>query len=1153
MAKSKAHLFGATSLLWLLLVTPLLAQMSEGAVAYGPYNAVFLHDGTGLSKTLAAGDVLLDPGAQWSIYGWVRVTRQIIGNTEIAVIGNPELAGSRGLGTQDGKLAVYAGCNPVVRSDVALTPGSWHLVAATFTEEEAHLFVDGAEVGHGAAANGALAPLLSLAPVTSCVSEGKHFGGELGGLTLLRRALASSELAQMYSTPPDFGQVEFADGSIRWPVQTRGQAGMSSPQDPSTLPHSNAPPRAPVAQPAMSGTEALTPGEPGQWILRGGWRLQPAPKVSVAGETVSSGSYNASDWMEAIVPGTVLTTMVSRGIYPDPDYGLNNMAIPESLNKQDYWYRKEFPTPVIKDRQNLTLTFEGINYAASVWLNGKYLGEIRGAFLRGTFDVSALLKKNGMNVLAVRISPPPHPGIPHEQSIKGGPGENGGIMVLDGPTFAATEGWDWIPGVRDRDSGIWQDVTLTASGAVRVGDVQVVTTLPQHDSSEADVEIAVPLTSRARSSVRGDVHISFDDVNVTKTVTVTGNETEVRFAPSEYAQLKVKQPKLWWPNGYGEPALHMMKVWFTAGGRTLSEKQVRFGMREISYELSLLDAQGNLKRVEFSPSITKGEKVVSQSHQALRQTSLGWVASLYPGAESSPSLRALTDLKTAPYLVIRVNGVRIACKGGNWGMDDYRKRVSREHLEPFFRLHRDAHLNMIRNWMGQDTEEIFYDLADEYGLLVWNDFWDSTQNYNLEPADPALFLANAKDTILRFRNHPSIAVWCGRNEGVPPPIINEGLEKLVREVDGTRYYSASSNQVNLQNSGPYSYKPPSKFFTTLDRGFSVEVGTPSMSTLESFQHTIAPADQWPVSDAWAYHDWHQSGNGDVAPFMQEITTEFGQPTGLADFERKAQMLNYVDHRAIFEGFNAHLWAPNSGRMLWMTQPAWPSTMWQIFSSDYDTQASFYGVKVGAEPVHVQMNLPDLHAAIVNNTEKAIAGATLAVHAVRGDGTTVFEHQENVSAPAQAVTTSYLVDIGLASAKDVVFVEMELKDGQGAVLSRNFYWYAADSETYRGLNKLPQVAVTTQPVAEASSAGEAHVSVALENTGSAVAVAAKLTLLRASDGERILPAYFSDNYVSLLPGEKRVIEISYPAAQASPAAVAIRGWNILPAKAEIQAK
>ena len=130
---------------------------------------------------------------------------------------------------------------------------------------------------------------------------------------------------------------------------------------------------------------------------------------------------------------------------------------------------------------------------------------------------------------------------------------------------------------------------------------------------------------------------------------------------------------------------------------------------------------------------------------------------------------------TGTDLVIKVNGVRIAARGGNWGMDDSRKRVSVDHLEPYFRLHRDAHVNMIRDWMGQDTEESFYALADKYGLMVWNDFWESTQNYNLEAQDPQLFLANARDTILRFRHHPSIVVWCGRNEGVPQPIINEGL------------------------------------------------------------------------------------------------------------------------------------------------------------------------------------------------------------------------------------------------------------------------------------------------------------------------------------------------------------------------------------------
>jgi len=163
-------------------------------------------------------------------------------------------------------------------------------------------------------------------------------------------------------------------------------------------------------------------------------------------------------------------------------------------------------------------------------------------------------------------------------------------------------------------------------------------------------------------------------------------------------------------------------------------------------------------------------------------------------------------------------------------MDDSRKRVSREHLEPFFRLYRDANFNIIRNWMGQNTEEVFYNLADQYGQLIWNDFWATTQDYNLEPQDPDLFLKNARDSILRFRNHPSIAVWCGRNEGVPQPIISEGLANLIHTLDGTRYYSPSSNRVNLRDSGPYKYQilPPitnqSRFFGRVGRALNADPG-----------------------------------------------------------------------------------------------------------------------------------------------------------------------------------------------------------------------------------------------------------------------------------------------------------------------------------------
>jgi hypothetical protein len=615
--------------------------------------------------------------------------------------------------------------------------------------------------------------------------------------------------------------------------------------------------------------------------------------------------------------------------------------------------------------QQLTLTFEGINYRASIWLNGQPSATITGAFRRGSLRRHLSLSP-AKNVLAVRISPPPHPGIPQEQSILGGPGENGGAMALDGPTFVATEGWDWIPAIRDRDSGIWQPVILRVTHRLKLGDAQVVTTFPQsrHRNRQASTSPSRSPTSPPRH-INATLNATIEHHRRTKPspcLPARARQTHARRVPPTLLQ----HPRLWWPNGYGKPELYHLSSPHRRPTRLRRERRPLRRPRRSPTSSACFDSTGHLRRVEYTPANrdVKIHPIVDVSHDGMREiprpkpfpaaTSPGvprdrlhlHVASLTPGAETLPAIQPLTDLRAAPYLVLKVNGVRIAARGGNWGMDDSRKRVSREHLEPYFRLNRDANLNIIRNWVGQSTEETFYELADEYGMMVWNDFWESTENYNIEAEDPAALPRQRRDTIKRFRNHPSIVVWCGRNEGVPQPIINLGLDALVRTLDGTRYYSPSSNASQPAGQRPVPLSGPPLYYTTLNRGFSVETGTPSMSTLESFQSTTPKEDQWPIDDVWAYHDWHQSGNGDVAPFMAEMQAEFGAPTSLEDFERKAQMLNYVDHRAIFEGMNANLWTPNSGRLLWMTQPAWPSTMWQILSSDYDTQASFYGVKEG---------------------------------------------------------------------------------------------------------------------------------------------------------------------------------------------------------------
>jgi hypothetical protein len=1164
-ARRNTFSFVGLAMVCLLARTPgARAQIvTNDPAVYGPYSAEFLPDGEGLEKALGAHDSVLREDSAWSFYAWVKFDEAPTGFSLIAGMGAPWEEFPRYLALDAGKLVLWMGQDNILSAHVALDPAKWHFLAATFDGTDFRLYSNGAQVADGKLDAGSVSAILQMAPPMFRWPGAQHFGGKITGLTIERRALGADEIKQRFSQAPNFSIVEFEEGSKPWPIQARERIGYDAPQDPDLMPVSKAPFGKPAARSLPAYSTLLKPNGDNQWTIDGGWMLRPAPEVNADGVEISGAQYKSDDWLRATVPGTALTTFVDRGVYPDPDYGLNNLAIPESLNKQDYWYRARFTAPANISGRRLTLTFHGINYKAAVWLNGKFLGTIAGAFIRGVFDVTDILQPGDGNILAVRVSPPPHPGIPQEQSIKGGPGDNGGIMCIDGPTFMATEGWDWIPGIRDRDTGIWQPVTLTATGAVKIGDPQVVTTLPLPDTSRADVEISVPLENLSGAPVRGTLDASFDQVAVSKKdIVLAPGESIVKLTSAEFAQLTVQHPRLWWPNGYGRPELYDLKLSFTQGDEVSATKHVRFGIREITYELSLFDSTGHLRRVEFSPTDARSadKDVVDITHAGIRQIPIadaafepvsasgytdGWAASLAPGAESSSSIHILSDTGTAPYLVINVNGMRIACRGGNWGMDDARKRVSRARLEPYFRLHRDANLNIIRNWQGQSTEEAFYDLADEYGLMVWNDFWESTQNSNAEPEDPALFLANARDTILRFRNHPSIVMWCGRNEGVPQPIVNEGLADLVRTLDGTRYYSPSSNRVNLQNSGPYRYQDPAHYYTTLNLGFSVETGTPSMSTLESFRAWIPAADQWPIDDVWAYHDWHWSGNGDVAPFLAELQAEFGAATTLEDFERKAQMLNYVDHRAIFEGMNAHLWAPNSGRMLWMTQPAWPSTMWQILSSDYDTQASYYGVKKACEPVHVQLDLSDYEVDVVNTTTASLTGLTASADVFSLDNKLLLHRNGNADAGADSVTHDFKLDVAPLLGDGVVLIKLELKDASGKLLSDNLYWLGAASSSYRALNRLPPAALAVTATSGASG-DEIRVHVELRNTGSAVALANKLTLLNAADGSRILPAYFSDNYVSLLPGETRDVEVEFPASAAHGAAqLSIRGWNLAP--------
>jgi Exo-beta-D-glucosaminidase Ig-fold domain len=229
----------------------------------------------------------------------------------------------------------------------------------------------------------------------------------------------------------------------------------------------------------------------------------------------------------------------------------------------------------------------------------------------------------------------------------------------------------------------------------------------------------------------------------------------------------------------------------------------------------------------------------------------------------------------------------------------------------------------------------------------------------------------------------------------------------------------------------------------------------------------------------------------------------------------------------------------------MTQPAWPSTMWQILSSDYDTQASFYGTMKACEPVHVQLNLATYQVDVINTTTTARTGLSVGAKVYSLANALLFQATERKDVGADSSIGSLRLDLAPYLAQGMVIVELELQDAAGKVVSQNLYWLGAKSSSYRELTHLAPSLLKME--ASATRSGDmVTVKVQLTNAGTIVSLANKLTLIAAKDGTRILPAYFSDNYISLLPGETRSVEVQYPADTVKGAAeISLRGWNATP--------
>lgn len=482
-------------------------------------------------------------------------------------------------------------------------------------------------------------------------------------------------------------------------------------------------------------------------------------------------------------------------------------------------------------------------------------------------------------------------------------------------------------------------------------------------------------------------------------------------------------------------------------------------------------------------------------------------------------------------------------RGGNWGLDDGMKRIPRERLDAQFHMHALANLNIIRNWVGQSTSPDFYDMADKYGILLWDEFFQPNPNDGPDVSDIPTYLANVTDKVLRYRNHPSIALWCARNEGYPPKDLDDTLLTLMSRLDPTRLYQSNSSAGRgVASHGPYYWRSP-RFFYVIHESFKTETGSVSIPTIESIQGMMPQKDWETINDDWAQHDMAagaQRGN----EFPTSLAVRYGHIRNLADFVQKGQLATYEAFRAMYEGRNAEMFKSTTGVITWMSHPAQPSFVWQLYHYDLEPNAALYAVKKASETVHVQFNEENRDIEVVNNRPDALNALAVKALIYRLDGTLDSQKTYLVAqVPASTTVKAAQIEVS-ARISPVYFIKLELSNASGQSLSSNFYWQHVAQDQFEGLMTLPTATLDAEASARADG-DKTVLTVTLHNNSSHVALLSHLQLHQKKSGRRVLPVFYSDNYISLLPGESSTtsIEAATKDMQGDAPLVEVDGYNV----------
>ena len=831
-----------------------------------------------------------------------------------------------------------------------------------------------------------------------------------------------------------------------------------------------------VAQPVVP-----PPASKGKIILSGGnWELQRASEVTASGEEISTLGYKPENWIVATVPGTVLSSYKNIGAIADPNYADNQLQVSESFFWSNFWYRDEFEVPEGFKQDRLFLNFDGINWKANVFLNGKKLGRIEGAFMRGKFDVTDLVVP-GKNVVAVEIFRNNHIGAIKEKN-KQSTDFNGGILGADNPTFHATIGWDWIPTVRGRNIGIWNDVFLTSTGKVTVADPLVTSVLPLPDTTSATLTAEVIVKNHDANTVNGTLEGKVGDITFQQPVSLAaGEEKTVVFDVKDFPQLKMENPRLWWPKGYGAPNLYDANFTFKVDDKVSDAKDFKVGIRQMTFN--------------------------EDNH----------ILSLF------------------------INGRRFIGRGGNWGFGESNLNYRGREYDIAVAYHADMNFTMMRNWVGMIGDEELYEACDRHGIMIWQDFWLANPADGPDPYYPEMFIANAEDYVKRIRSHASIGLYCGRNEGFPPEQIDKALRRIIKEDHPDIHYISSSADDVVSGHGPYRMLPAKEYFTlkTGNDKFHSERGMPNVMTYESMLRTFSPKGIWPQDNEWGMHDYTREGAQGCTSFNEIIAKGYGEPQNAKEFAELAQWVNYDGHRSLFESRSQN----RKGLLMWMSHSCWPSMVWQTYDYYFEPTAAYFAIKKASEPLHIQWNPATDEVEVVNYSAGTHKGLTAKVQVLNMDASVAWEKEATVDSNEDTTDKCIKLEFPENLSK-VHFIKMTLTE-DGKVVSDNFYHRSLEENNYQDLCQLAKVALQSATTVDKNADGTWSAVSVIENKTSTPALMIRLNVVGGKDDQQILPVFYSDNYFSLLPGEKKEVRMSWrdEDTRGNEGKVLITGYNV----------